>query len=175
MDREFWRQWLPIGVSFLSLTLASVALGWNIYRDVVLKARVRVRFAVVSFMSQGDKTMEQLGKPQLRIAATNHGPGPVTITMIVGQIAPLWRRLIRRPQHFVILNDKTNPLNPQLPCRLEVGETLSLYLLYDESCFLKQKATRIGVDDSFGRLHFAPRRDVTTGRQQYQKDFMSGG
>ena len=44
MDPKDLALWLPIGISALSLILASTALGWNIYRDVILKARITVRF-----------------------------------------------------------------------------------------------------------------------------------
>ena len=43
---EALRTWTPIAISLVSLLLAGVALGWNVYRDIVLKARVRVRFGV---------------------------------------------------------------------------------------------------------------------------------
>ncbi len=108
----------------VALIFAGVALGWNIYRDVILKARVRVSFAIVKFFSHGDETI-QLGESQLRIAVTNHGPGPVKIEMISGQIAPLLRRLTRRPEHFVILRDQTNPLNPRLNRPGFIGELLT--------------------------------------------------
>jgi hypothetical protein len=35
-----------LGISFVSLVIASLSLGWNIYRDVVLKPRVRTRFQI---------------------------------------------------------------------------------------------------------------------------------
>src|SRR5690349_10687798 len=129
MDREVLRQWLPIGISLLSFCLASFSLGWNIYRDVILKARVRVRFAIVSLVSPGRSVGES--ERFLKIGVTNRGPGKVRIHMITGRVAPLWRRLFRRVHHFVILNDYTNPLNPQLPLMLEVGEEATLLLRYN--------------------------------------------
>ena len=166
------RQWLAVAISTLSLVLASVALGWNIYRDIILKARVRVSFSVVRILTPGQKVKD--GVQFVRISATNHGPGPVTIDMISGQTSPLWRRLLRRPQHFVILPDYTNPLNPKLPQRLGVGDSMSLYLPYDASCLLKDPITHIGVSDSFGRLHYAPRNSLNTARRGFGRDFPVG-
>jgi len=169
LDPDLLRQWLPIGISLLSLLLACIAVGWNVYRDVILKARVRVSFAVVRVLSVGQKVGQ--GKQYLRIGTTNHGPGPVKVETISGQNTPLWRKLLRRPQFFVILHDLTNPLNPRLPHRLDVGDTLSLLLPYDQDCFLSGDATLIGVTDSFGRNHYAPRRHIREARAQFQKDF----
>jgi hypothetical protein len=162
-------QWAPIGVSLVSLLLSGIALGWNVYRDVILKARVRVGFAVVRIVSYG-QTVGQ-GDQSLQISVTNHGPGPVKIEIIVGRVAPLWRRVLRRVQHFVILIDHTNPLNPKLPHKLEIGDTANLFLPHDDTSFLNGTATHIGVRDSFGRTLLAPRKDVDEAREQFSKDF----
>lgn len=155
MSEELLLKWIPIGISFLALFIAGIALGWNIYRDVVLKARVRVAFAVVQIITPGAGAAGG-GPSYLRIKATNHGPGPVRIDSIHGMMAPLWRRILRRPQPFVILNDHTNPLNPTLPKRLEVGESVDLFLPHDDKSFLSTDATHIGVVDSFGRSPLLP-------------------
>jgi hypothetical protein len=171
MDAEVWRQWLPIGISVLSLILSSLALGWNVYRDIVLKARVRVRFAVVSLVTPGQRTGHE--EQFLRIGITNHGPGTVTVEMIAGRMSPWWRSLLRIPRHFVILNDYTNPLNPKLPNKLQIGDNINLLLPYNEKCLLSGEATHIGVTDSFGRTHFAPSKDLAEARGQFAKDFPS--
>jgi hypothetical protein len=170
MEIELLQGWLPIGISLVSLGMAGVALGWNIYRDVVLKARVAVSFAVVEIVTPRDPSAPR--SSFLRIRATNHGPGPVQITSIGGRIAPLWRRLLRRSRYFMILNDTSNRLNPALPNRLELGEEVTLYLPHDEHSFLGTDATHIGVTDSFGREHFAPARDVREGRKTFANDFL---
>ena len=154
---------------WLSLVIASVALGWNVYRDVILKAKVRVYFGVFRALAAGQRLAD--GHRYLKISATNHGPGPVTIVMIAGHAAPLWRRLLRRPESFVILNDHTNPLNRRLPHKLEIGDTLDLFLPYNDRCVLAGTATRIGVTDSFGRVLLAPAKNLAEAREQFRKDF----
>lgn len=169
MDPELLRQWLPIGISILSLLLAGFALGWNVYRDIILKARVRVQFAIVSIVGSG----QQIDKAPryLRIAVVNHGPGPVTVQTIAGQQSPLWRQLARRPQHFVVINDYSNPLSQRLPHKLELGDSLNLFLPYDRECFLAEDVTHIGVTDSYGRVHYASARDVRTAHAAFRRDF----
>jgi len=169
---DLLRQWLPIGISLLSFALASLALGWNIYRDVILKARVRVHFSIVRVVSEDAQRLVP-GERLLSIAVTNHGPGQVKITLIVGRYSvPFWKRPVQRPQHFVILKYlRTNPANRHLPQRLDVGDSLTLFLPYDERCFLSDDASQIGVSDSYGRYHYAPRKDVREAGKQFSKDF----
>ena len=149
--------------------LSGVALGWNVYRDVILKARVKVSAAVVRVVSHGQRVGD--GDQFIKIGVTNDGPGPVHIEMIVGKAAPLWRRLLRRTQHFVVLPDYTNALNPKIPHKMEVGDTIGLLLPYDEKSFLNGRGTHIGVSDSFGRSHFASRKHLSEARVQFTKDF----
>lgn len=167
MNSDLLRQWLPIGVSALSLIVASLALGWNIYRDVILRARVHVSFAVVTIVTPG---VGVHGK-HLRLTAVNHGPGNVRVEMIVGRSGSKWAALVGRARHFFILNDQSNPLNPRLPAQLAVGDSLTLLLPHDEKSLLGSDALRIGVSDSFGRQHFAPRGDLTRARRTFVKDF----
>ncbi len=161
--------WLPIGISVLSLMLAAFAIGWNIYRDVILKARVKVSFAVVSLMTAGQKP--NIRNSYLRIRATNHGPGIVQIENIHGKNAPIWRRLLHQVIYFVVMEDNTNPLNVSLPHKLNVSETLTLLLPYNIDCLLGQSVSHIGLSDSYNRLLFAPKRDLRRAKQQYKKDF----
>ncbi len=160
---------LAVIISFVSLGMAALALGWNIYRDVLLKARVQTMFSISSVVSVGKRS-----GPYLSLRATNHGPGPVTILMIDGRNAPVWRRLIRQIVYFVILHDHTNPMSGQLPKRLEVGDSVTLLLPYDADCFLKNRFTRIGLSDSFGRTHWAPRRNIREVKASYKAKFGKG-
>jgi hypothetical protein len=163
------KEWLPIAVSVLSFIVAGIALGWNIYRDVILKARVKVSFGVYRILSRGQRVGD--GEQVIKISATNHGPGPVRLELIVGKRSSLWRRVRRRVEHFFVLNDDTNPLNPKLPNKIEVGDTLTLLLPYDEKSVLAGTATHIGLSDSYGRSHFASRRDLSEAKKQFDKDF----
>ncbi len=159
-----------LGISFISLLIASLSLGWNIYRDVVLKPRVRAGFQVSNIVGPGVPT-----RTFLSLSAVNHGPGRVTCNMIHVRTAPLWRRLLRRVRHGVIIGDWTNPLSARLPRALEVGETATLLIPYDRDCFLSTGVTDVGILDSFGRSHWAPRRDLERARAQFRRDFPNVG
>jgi hypothetical protein len=169
VNEDALRQWVPIAISLVSLVLSGVALGWNVYRDVILKARVRVSVAVMRMVAEGQRVGD--GPQFIRIGVANLGPGPVRIEMMVGKVAPLWRRILRRVEHFVVLNDRTNPLNQALPHKIDVGDTINLLLRYDENSFLGGSGTHIGVSDSFGRSHFAPTRQLAEAQARFAKDF----
>ena len=50
--------WLPIVISAAALVIAALSLGWNVYRDVVLRARVIVSFSV-KWISYGNDVTEE--------------------------------------------------------------------------------------------------------------------
>ena len=69
---------VAIIVNFLSFGVSLFALGWNIYRDVYLKSRVRIGFGLYTIHH------DTFPKPQWRysLSATNLGPGKVRLTTL---------------------------------------------------------------------------------------------
>src|SRR5450756_1986834 len=68
-------------ISLFSIVIAGVALGWNVYRDVILKPKLRVRFSVANVVTPGvgrDGTF-------LNITGTNFGPGELVVSMVCGR------------------------------------------------------------------------------------------
>ena len=156
-------------VSIFSVIVASLALGWNVYRDVVLKAHVDVSFAVITIIHESLPHRPQY----LNLKVTNFGPGPVNISTIVAKDAPLWRRLLRKIRWAMITPDYTNPMSARLPSKIEVGDKIELLLPYDRHAFLKDGFTHIGVSDYFGRNHWAPGRQLKRAYETWRKDFAS--
>ena len=158
---------LALIVSIVSAAIASLALGWNVYRDVVLKPKVVVSFSVVFILHD---TLPD--RPQyLNITATNFGPGVVTLSSIVARNAPLWRRLLKKVQYAIITPDYANVLSGRLPVKLETGDKVELLLPYDANCLLGHKFTHVGLTDFYGRRHWAPRREMRKARVEWSKDF----
>jgi len=75
-------QFAAIIISCISLAVALFSLGWNIYRDVVLKARVRISFSLRRYLVGQEKL------DQLAVVAVNLGPGSIRLTSIVLRHAP---------------------------------------------------------------------------------------
>ena len=158
---------IAIGISIISVLFAGLSLGWNIYRDVVLKANIRISFAIMTLVQRGISARPEY----INITATNFGPGLVNLSMIEIKNSSWWRWLLRKEEHAVVIHDSENPLSGQLPCKLEVGEKLNLLLPYDEQCFLKEGWSHVGVNDYFGRTHWACKKDVKEAIQKWQNKF----
>ncbi len=156
------------GISLFALLVSAISLGWNIYRDVILKARVKVRFSLSSLYN------EKFKKPMdfLVLTATNFGPGRITLNMITLMEAPLWRRLLRCQKTAVMIYDYENPFSTRLPIKIEVGDKAELLIRWEKECFLGKPTTHIGLSDSFGRVHWAPAADVRKARAEYRNEFL---
>ena len=158
---------VAIAISLFSLVVAATSLGWNIYRDIVLKARVRVSFGIRTIVSAGSDERPEY----LILSVTNLGPGTVTLSMMQLQLSNLWRRILRKCKHAIVLHDYTNPLSGRLPKKLEVGEGIDLLLAYDLTCHLSEDWSRIGISDTFGRVHWAPRKQMREARESFLEAF----
>ena len=160
---------LALIVSFVSVLISSVALGWNIYRDIILKARVRISFSVVFILHESLPERPQY----LNICATNFGPGAITLSIIIAKESPLWRRIVRKEKYAMINPDYTNPLSGRLPAKLEVGDKLELLLPFVQDCLLARPFSKVGISDYFGREHWAPRKDIVRARSEWKREFKS--
>lgn len=162
-------EYIALFVSIFSVLVAALSLGWNIYRDIILKAKVDVSFAIVTIIHE---TMPD--RPQfINLKATNFGPGPVTISMICVKEAQIWRRLLRKTKYGFITPDYKNPLSGRLPAKIEVGDKIELLLPYDKDSFLRSRFTHIGLNDYYGRTHWAPSRDLKKAYTKWKKDFQN--
>jgi hypothetical protein len=159
---------IAIIISIFSALISGLSLGWNIYRDVILKAKVRVHFGICKVALQGITP----SPTYISIAATNHGPGPVKLHMVNMKDTSLLKKIFRNEKFAVVLHDWQNPLSGQLPHKLEVGEDFRLLFPYDTDCMLKNGWSHIGISDSFDRVHWASSRNVKAAQDKWKKDFV---
>ncbi|HUS71514.1 MAG TPA: hypothetical protein VMY06_00495 [Sedimentisphaerales bacterium] len=157
---------LTITISIFAIATSFLALGWNIYRDVILKPRLKVRLQI-SIIMQG----EYKSPSKISIRATNFGPNKIRCTSIDANSATLWRRIFRKVKYAQIIDDYTDPYSSKLPCELDVGATCQLFLPFVKDCLLGEPFTHIGIMDSFGRTHWAPKKDIAKARKRYEEEF----
>jgi hypothetical protein len=163
---------IALCVSILALIASSLSLGWNIYRDVVLKPRLKVAFGIKTILREGEEhRLSQVGPPLLELEATNHGPGEVVCKGAIAKTGSLLRSLFAEFPYGFIVPDHEHPLCSRLPCRITVGDKVSIIFPYNQDCLLANVPMRIGISDSFGRTHWAPRRELKRAHRQYRKDF----
>lgn len=158
---------IAIILSVFSVLVSALALGWNIYRDVILKPRVRVWFAVVSILSEGSPEAPQY----LNLKVTNHGPGSLKISNICVRDASLWKMALRRVKLAIIIPDDRNPMSEKLPSKVEVGDKIEILLPYNKHCFLNGSFTHVGVSDYYGRRHWAPKKQLREAYKAWERDF----
>ena len=158
---------IAIIISVFSVLVAAFSLSWDVYRDVILKPRVRVDFGVRTVVGYGgtDKT------EYVVLTATNYGPGVVNLHMIEMKDSSMIKCIRRHKKCAVIIPGHTNPLSGQLPCKLDVGEKIDLLFPYNKECMLKKGWSHIGIRDSLGRVHWARSKQVKEAIETWRKDF----
>jgi len=163
------RDTVALFASVLSLLVAAFALGWNVYRDVVLKPHLRVRLSIVDIVTPGVGSEGTY----VNVTGTNFGPGVLTVNLVWGRATSWLQRLLGNRAHLVVLKTAPDGISTNLPARIDVGEKVELLFPYDADCVLKEPLTRIGLTDSFGRRHSAPRKDIREAIAKFAKDFGS--
>lgn len=158
---------IAIIISIISAAIAGTSLGWNIYRDEVLKAKIKISFGVRTIIQYGNPARPEY----VNITATNYGPGSVNLSMVQMKDSSWWRWLFRKEKYAVVIHDFNNPLSGQLPHRLEVGEKIDLLFHYNADCMLKNGWSHIGISDYFGRTHWAKSKQVKEAIDRWNKDF----
>lgn len=156
-------------ISGISAGVAFLALGWNIYRDIILKPKIKVRLQISEILTPGDPQEERDTK--VDFTATNFGPG----TVILQGIRVKTKKFLRKTKEGILFHDFADPLSRQFPCKLEIGEKGIFLLPYRKGRFLKDDFTKIGIWDSFSRIHWVPKKDIKRVKESYLKDFGGEG
>ena len=165
---------VAILISFGALSIAVFSLGWNFYRDVLLKPRVRATI-MISNIHHGDS----IHGPYITIKVTNLGPGLIiceSIEMMKKSILsflgrPVLKIFNQQTKYAMVVHDYTNPYSSRLPKELKVGERLTLLLEMNQDSLLAVDPTHVGVADSFGRFHWAKRRSLKKAKQKYFEEY----
>lgn len=153
-------------ISAISLGIAGLSLGWNIYRDIVLKPRAKVSVSHIILVPPHVRNT-----PHFKISAVNHGPGVIRLNIIRFKNATFWQRITRSWTHGVLAHDWENPLSGQLPKSLEVGETLDLLFPWQEDNLFEARPTHVGIMDSFGRTHWCPTKNIRKTQKKWDEAF----
>jgi hypothetical protein len=163
-------------ISICSVFLSLAALAWNIWSKFIYpKPSLVVTFAVMEILDE-----DGLHDPFLNLSITNHGPIVATVASSLAQTDEgFFRRrrfgLIQPLTSFLMDPKHTSGPFTGLPKKLEVGEEFSLKYWYGESSFIgNPRILRVGVRDSFGRLHWCRRSDVKKARKHFLDDEREG-
>lgn len=165
---------ISLYISITSLCVAIFALGWNFYRDVLLKPRIKGHIQI-SYIFHVE---EKLG-PYISLSFVNHGPGQIILESIfIAQksilrfLGPTIANLLKKQTKWAhITHDYTNPYSGKLPKKLQVGEKLDLFLNCNQKAFLALNPTHVGIRDSFGRFHCVNQNQLAIAKKEFFQDF----
>ena len=171
-----------IYISIGSLCIAFLALGWNIYRDVILKPRLIVKFNFKAinqtkenppriFLVDPNEMPHLTGKYLFALDITNKGPGKIKLINIFASKSIIQRlKRYKEPHSAIIIPDIKPPLSKQLPEVLDQAEdtTLGFYITPENRESL-ENFKYIGVTDSYDRKHWAKSDDIKRALQNLNR------
>jgi hypothetical protein len=151
-------------ISICSAVLSLAGFIWNVWSKFIYpKAKVRVNFSYVTIMSPSDRSEDY---DLLCLSATNMGPGQVTLHSALVRRKRKWLR----SQGYGLLNPLASarhrdlsqgPFSGGLPKTVAVGEIFSAYFVPNHTKLAEDTYDRIGFNDTFGRLHWAPKAQIS--------------
>lgn len=162
-------------ISILSAVVSLAGFIWNVWSKFIYpKPRVRVHFSMVTaFHPRQERDPDPVRV--LSLSATNMGPEEVTLRSALVKFQPHWfseksHGILNVLPHFPNSPDYEaeyedgggGPFAGGFPKKLGVGESFSVYLVPDHETLARGDYERIGFDDTFGRMHWAKRRDIIT-------------
>jgi hypothetical protein len=150
-------------ISFGSVLVAATSLGWNIYRDVIRKPKLRVTLMVGAIVYSSKDHSNRVV-----ITITNFGPGKSQANMLQLRKSSLWRRLLRRQSFAAFIHDYEDPLSGRLPAPLDVGDKVDLTFRFAPDLFLMHDFTHVGVSDPFGRACWCKGSDYREAQRSYR-------
>ncbi|WP_157134600.1 hypothetical protein [Sphingomonas sp. PAMC 26605] len=159
-------------ISIFSMLISLGGFVWNIWSKFIFpKAKIRVSFAVVHIIPPPDPPREYT-----RVNVTNFGPGEIIVDAALVRTKKRWYKRdgwgLINPIHSLDNPDiEMGPFAGGLPKKLSVAETFSLFFPHSAENFLGQDITRVGIQDSFGRNHWAPTAHVRKALEIQKRDF----
>ena len=157
-------------ISSISVAISIFALGWNFYRDVVLKSRAKGNISITNIYHKN----EMFG-PFITITIVNLGPSRLHLESIYIAKLSWFRFLGKRIARFLnreskyghVMWDYTNEYSSRLPTLLDVGEKASFLLKSNQESFLSVNPTHVGITDSFGRFHWVDSLSLRATKSEY--------
>jgi hypothetical protein len=155
---------IAIVISLLSLIISGIALGWNIYRDLILKPRFRVRLGILRW----SYSTKRVYGPDLELTVVNFGPGLMVVRAAVIRTQSTFWSWFKNEDSIESVEAEN------LGAELEKGHKISIEVPNFNECILDKKPLRIGVRDTFGRIRWAPGKDLKKIQREYAKGKCTG-
>ncbi len=161
---------IALAISILSLLVAGASFGWNIYKEIGLRARVGVDLSIVTLISG----YEDINPVFVMVHCVNRGPGKVKLDNLHFKFIKLLDQGKTKVGYAITAYDREHPNSSSLPVAIDVGETARFLVPFTADCFLKLDVTDFAVSDSFGRDHWIKKRQLQKARSEYVDTFVHG-
>ncbi|MBY5850583.1 hypothetical protein [Rhizobium ruizarguesonis] len=164
-------------ISLLSFCVSVAGFVWNVWSKFIFpKAKVQVHFSVNNLIQEWEPEDHQM----LVLHATNFGPGEIILHMAIGRARPSYFKklthFILNPLHnFPVELDRTlGPFSGGLPKKIQPGESHSAYFVLFHEGLREQPIVDVGFSDTFGRSHWATRKQVAAVRNAVKDAYRKG-
>jgi len=160
-------------IAIIALIISGIALGWNIYRDVIQKPKFEIITAIYNTIDGLGKTSKE---QHISLRALNHGPGKnrvVTVALASRTSFHFVRRkkykkmaVMPWATHHPMCNEaaRTSRL-------VEPGEEVVFAFPFDKECCLSEDYQILGICDVFGRYSWCSKKDLNEMKSRYKKTF----
>mgnify|MGYP007106199646 CR=1 FL=1 len=169
----------PLIISIVAVTISAFALGWNVYRDLILKPRLKTSLGLAREVGRQGTQATVIFSPNnppdqsfVVIEGINHGPGPLRCSSIFAF------KSTRKDGKKGVTVGQPHLMNEHhlcdtLPKQLAVGEKVTLIIPYGPDCFLTSETwDTVAIKDSYGRLHKVNKKDLKTLRSSYHTHYL---
>jgi hypothetical protein len=150
-------------ISICAAVVSLASFVWNVWSKFIYpKPMIRVSFAMVQIVAADSDYIPNV----LCLSATNMGPGDVSLrNVLIGFRGHFHESkgfgLLSTLENYPLYQDTTRGyFGASFPVKVAVGEQYSAYLIPAHERLAKGDYQRIGFTDSFGRNHWARRRDI---------------
>ena len=143
----------PLYISIAALIVSVISLGWQVYKELRLRARllVSLRTEICAYSNA------TAGTRCVVVGVANHGPGEVTISQLVVSSR---QRGVKGLSYIGV--HPQSPYTSPLPSHLRTGEQYRTSFPMEQKGWLKTKPARVGVLDALGRFHWVSADDIET-------------
>lgn len=139
MAQETWS--VTTIVAVYGAVLSTIAIVWNIIREVTNRGRLRVNVSLAEIFSAG---VGRIATDKLWYKVTNVGRQPIWLSQIGGGLS--------NGKHFLITVQK------QFPIKLDPGQEFSDASADASQLDGPEKILFLGAWDTLGKIHKVPRR-----------------
>lgn len=172
-------------ISICSAVVSLSGFIWNVWSKFIYpkpKVRVSLQFMTMMTPSAGDsRSLTRTENNAISLSATNMGPITVTLYNVV--VCKGWNWWRRRPIGVGLLNPlpgfpmypgqyeyAAGPYAGGLPKKVEVGDQFTTYFVPDHETLAGNDVKFIGYSDTFGRIHWAPKKDLIKARVHIREE-----